>query len=688
MAKKPAAKATSSNQPAWLKPLLTHLGIILAFFAVVAIYFKPIVIDGKILYQHDIAQFAGMAKETKDFRAETGEEALWVSTLFGGMPAFQTSIQFSGDLITKINKLLWFGIPRPANYIFLMFLGFFFLLRVLKVNPWISGIGAAAFALSSYFFIIFGPGHTSKANAIAYMAPVLASVIYTFRGNWLLGGAMTAFFTALEVSTNHYQITYYLVLVLGLLGIFYFVDAVRNKTLPDFGKAAGILVLAGLLGVGPNLGRLLTTIEYADVSTRGQSELTPLANAQDGEKQKKSGLDYEYAMRWSYDMGETFTLLIPNFYGGSSGANMGENEVYELLKRTAGTAQARRISERWPGYWGDQPGTSGPVYVGAIVVFLFFLGLFIVPGRLKWWLLAATLLGIILSWGRHFFLTDLFWDFFPGFRKFRAPSMFLVIAELTMPFLGALALKEVFSPREGVEKTWLQKQIMIAAGITAGLALFLALAGPAFMSFTNESVYNSDSRSFSRLTGAEANSAQVNQFIDATIENRQTLLRNDGMRSALFIVLAGGLLWLFMGGKIKNDKLIFAGIAALILLDMIPVNKRYLPIDNDSVESERQYQARFAPSPADQFILQDQDPNYRVLNLATDYVNDASTSYFHKHVGGYHAAKMQRYQDVLTRQIQPEIQELSQVVNQPDSLRQAGMQRLQMLNMLNTRYLI
>ncbi|MFK7920763.1 MAG: YfhO family protein [Bacteroidia bacterium] len=688
MAKKPAAKS-SSSQPTWLKPVLTHLGIILAFLAVVTMYFKPIVLDGKILYQHDIAQFAGMAKETQDFRAETGEEALWISSLFGGMPAYQTSIQFSGDLITKINKFLWFGIPRPANYIFLMFLGFFFLLRVLKVNPWIAGIGAAAFALSSYFFIIFGPGHTSKANAIAYMAPVIASVIYTFRGNWLLGGAMTAFFTALEVSTNHYQITYFLVLMLGMLGIAYFVDAVRNKTLADFGKAAGILIMAGLLGVGPNLGRFLTTLEYAEVSTRGASELTPLANEQaEPNGKKQSGLDYEYAMRWSYDMGETFTLLIPNFYGGASQSNFGENEVYDLLKRTAGNAQAKRLSENWPGYWGDQPGTSGPVYVGAIIFFLFVLGLFIVPGRIKWWLLSAALLGIVLSWGRHFFLTDLFWDYFPGYRKFRAPSMFLVITEVAMPFLGALALKELFSPREGVQRSWLQKQVLIAGGIVAGLAIVLALIGPAFMDFTNESIYNSDNQTFSRLTGAEAGSAQVNQFIDVTISDRQTLLRNDGLRSALFIVLAGGLLWLFMGDKIKNDKIIFIALAALILLDMIPINQRYLKINKDTTETERKYQARFNPTKADQFILQDQDPNYRVLNLSTNTFNDAATSYFHKHIGGYHAAKMQRYSEVILRHIQPEIQEMVQVANLPDSARGVGMSRLQVINMLNTRYMI
>ncbi|MEL6651078.1 MAG: YfhO family protein [Bacteroidota bacterium] len=571
-----------------------------------------------------------------------------------------------------------------------MFLGFFFLLRVLKVNPWISGLGAAAFALSSYFFVILEPGHTSKANAIAYMAPLIASVIYTYRGNWLLGGAMTAFFTALEVSSNHFQITYYLVLILGILGITYFVDALRNKALPDFAKASAILLLAGLLGVGPNLGRFLTTLEYSDISTRGKTELTPLpSELAEGETEKKSGLDYEYAMRWSYDKGETFTLLIPNFYGGASQANVGENEVYDLLKqRTRNNTQARRLSESWPAYWGDQPGTSGPVYIGAIVFFLFVLGLLIVPGRLKWWLLAATILGIILSWGRHFFLTDLFWNYFPGFRKFRAPSMFLVIVELTMPLLGALALKEFFAPTVERSKEWLQKQLMIAVGATAGLALVLALIGPAMMSFTNESVYNSDSQTFSRLIGAEANSPQVGEFIDATIDDRQTMLRNDGFRSAGFILVAALLLWLFATGRLKNDKLIFAGLAALILFDMIPVNQRYLSIDRDNTMTERQYQARFNPTPADQYILQDKDPNYRVLNFTTSTFNDAQTSYYHKHVGGYHAAKMRRYSDLILRQIQPEMQELAQIAGLPDSARRAGLTRLQVINMLNTRYFI
>ncbi|MEO0470729.1 MAG: YfhO family protein [Bacteroidota bacterium] len=686
MAKKQAKKAAPqrNEQPAWQKNLITHGGIILAFLLIVVGYFKPAVLDGKRVNQHDIIQFQGMAKETVDFREETGEEALWVSSLFSGMPAFQTNTVFTGDLFHQINKVLWLGIPRPANYIFMCFLGFYLLLLTLRVNPLVSAVGAAAFALSSYFFIILGAGHTSKANAIAYMAPVIAGIIMTYRGKYLLGAAMTAFFLALEITTNHYQITYYLALMVLGLGIAYFVDALREKTLPNFAKASGALIIAAILGVGPNAGRLLTTQEYAAETIRGKSELK-------AEQAESSGLDPEYAFRWSYGKFESFSLLVPNITGGGSVGNVGENATFNLMKARGGAAQAKRAVERWPTYWGDQPGTSGPVYVGAIICFLFVLGLLIVPGNLKWWLLGMTIVSLMMSWGRNFMgFNEFLFNYLPAYNKFRAPSIILVIAEFTMPLLGILAVDQVIKRVQAKNFGDLQKKLMIAAGIVGGLALFFALLGPSMFDFTNESQYNSDLSKFSRMLGQQTSQAQVQQFIDAAIEDRGVLMRNDALRSLLFILLSGGLLFLFIRQNIKLP-ILAGGLALLMVADMLPINRRYL--NEDSFISQRQYEANFRPTQADNFILQDKDPNFRVLNLTTDTWNESMTSYHHKNVGGYHAAKLRRYSDMISRHLGPEMNEFIGVINayqsnRNDSLLRAGMSKLGTLNMLNTRYFI
>lgn len=701
MAKKPNKKQTSAKKqsaspsssprepkaggsPKWLQPLLIHGGIILGFLVILFLYFSP-VLKGEILYQNDIFQYKGMSKEVTDFYADTGEEALWTGTLFSGMPAFQMGTRHPNNLVVYLHKALNL-VPRPVSFIFLLFLGFYFLLNVLKLDRWLSAIGAIAFSLSSSFFIIVEAGHTSKVMAIAYMAPTLAGVILAYRGKWLTGGAVTALFLSLQLFVNHFQITYYLAFMIGFLIIAYGVVAVREQKIPDFIKASLVLLVAALLAVGPNTGRLWTTAEYAAETMRGPSELTPPA----GETQS-SGLDKEYAYRWSYGISETFTLLIPNFLGGASNSDVGENsETFELLSGLTQKSQAKQIVAGWPTYWGDQPGTSGPVYVGAIVCFLFVLSLFMLKGPLKWGLLAVTLLTIMLSWGRNFAgFSDLFFDYFPIYSKFRAVSMLLTVAQITLPLLGMLGLWKILTD----DKSKLEanrKHLLMAAGITGGLALVIALLGPFFMDFAtlDGSPYNSDVQSLTRR-GIPEN--MVPQFLDALYADRASMLRMDGLRSALFILIAGGLIWLYLKDSIKKN-LLYIGLGVAILLDMMPIDRRFL--DSENFIRERAYAQRMAPSPASQQILQDKDPHYRVLNLSTNTFNDAMTSYHHKHIGGYHAAKLSRYQDLISRQIQPNIQQLAaglqrlQNTAPTDSLIRSIFAPLNAINMLNTRYII
>lgn len=669
MAKKPNS-APKAGLKGWQRQLVIHLGILAAAYLIVAIFFAPVTFDDQVPDQHDVIEYKGMAKETIDFREETGEEALWVSTLFSGMPAFQTSVKNYGNWFREINMLLWFGLPRPANYIFMMFAGFFFLLRVMKVNPWLSGAGAAAFAFSSYFFIILDVGHTSKANAIAYMAPLVASILLAYQGRLWLGTVLTAIFTALEMVASHYQITYYLVLIVALLGVFKLVEALRQDWLPTFLKASALLLLAGLMGVGPNLARLWTTMEYAEETMRGKTELKSSGQA------NEDGLDIEYAYRWSYGVGESMTLLVPNYYGGASQVEVDrQSDTYKEVRRAFGSSpQVANILKNFPAYWGDQPGTSGPVYVGAIVVFLFVLGLLVIQGPVKWWLLAATILGLMLSWGKNLaWFNELMFYYFPAYNKFRAPSMTLVIVEFTMPLLGFLGLQRLFdTERKGEEQKTMQRMLLIAGGVTGGLALLLAVLGPSLLSFTGPA------------------DARMGQLADFLVEYRQSIFRADAFRSFAIIAAATALLWFWLRNNIKSATPSLVGIAALVLIDLMPVAARYL--NEDSFVSERAFQSLYEPSPADRFILQDTDPNYRVLNLATSTFNDAMTSYHHKSIGGYHAAKLQRYQDMIERHIQPEMQQLiGTLQNQEgltDSLVQSTLARLDVINMLNTRYII
>jgi len=620
------------------KKFSPHLIVILLFVGISFTYFSP-VLQGKLLDMADITHHKGMSKEVTDFRESTGEEALWTNSMFSGMPAYQISTRSNGNLIQYVAKAISLGIPRPANLLFLYLLGFYLLLLSLKVDYRLSVVGAIAFSFSSYFFIIIMAGHMTKAHAIAYVPMVVAAVLYTYRGRMLLGGVLTALAVALELYANHLQITYYLVLMLILIGLVQFVKDFKANNLTDFSKRSGILILAALLASATAVTRLSTTMEYGTESTRGKSELT---NNLDN---KTSGLDKDYATSWSYGVAETFTLLIPNFYGGASqGELTTDSETYQAIKRAP---NAKQLIKQLPLYWGTQPFTSGPTYAGSIVMFLFIFGLLFVKSEMRVWILLATIMSITLAWGKNFMpLTDLFLDYFPGYNKFRAVSMILVIAEFTLPLLGFVALNKFLTSDSDNKK----KPLQLAFYIVGGLTLIFALIPSLFFDFVG---------------GQDANLAKNGWPIDALQADRAGILSADAWRSFTFITLSFGTMWMFLKNKISSKYVILI-VGVLVLTDMWTVNKRYLNDDNFARKSK--VQVPYQATAADQQILRDKDPNFRVFNQSVSTFNDASTSYFHKSIGGYHGAKLKRYQELIENHI--------------------AQGNMAVLNMLNAKYFI
>ena len=655
--------------------IIPYVVAILAFVLISIIYFSP-ALEGEKLKQGDIDRFKGMSKEITDHNKRAGENTLWTNSMFSGMPAYFISVQFEGNLFKKVNKALQLGLPHPANQVFVYFLGFFILLLVMRVKPWIAAIGALAFAFSSYFFIIIEAGHNSKAAAVAYMAPVVAGIILTYRGKYIAGALLTAFFLALEIAANHLQITYYLFMIILVYGIFELVETIRNKSYMHFVKATGVLVIAALLAVGTHATSLLISSDHTQYTTRGKSELTY------NEDNKTSGLDRDYITQWSYGVGETWTLLIPDFMGGTSSSFVGENSnMYEsMVSIGVQREEAKRLVDRWSLYWGDQPFTSGPVYVGAIIFFLFIFGLFVVRGKLKWWLLTVTILSILLAWGHNFmWLTNLFLDYFPGYNKFRAVTMILVIAEFAIPLLGMLALAKIFE--KGRDNKFLMNGLKYALIIVGGILLILlAIPGVFFDFITKEEL--------KILAGMEESQRRLfSDFFLGLEADRIKVLRSDAFRSLIFIVLGAGLIWLYLKSKLKLAYAI-AGIALLVLIDMWAVNKRYL--NDDNFVRSREVEFPFQPTEADQLIRKDRELDFRVLNMTVYPWSDASTSYFHRSIGGYHGAKLKRYQELIDFHLEPERQRLINTLNsQADPhMIQNDMKDLSVLNMLNTKYLI
>ena len=619
---------------------------ILIFSLASIIYFHPI-LKGYKLNQSDITQFRGMVKDINDFRSEENREPYWTGASFSGMPAYQVSAYYPNDFVRSLDRLLRF-LPRPADYTFLYFLSFFVLMMALKVNWRLAILGSLAFGFSTYLIIIFGAGHNAKAHAIAYMPLVLAGFLWVFQRKFILGFIVTGLAIALEIYTNHIQMTYYLGFCLLILGIVEFVNAIREKVVPLFIKQVAIIIAAVALGVGANAPRLMALKEYADHSTRGRSELT--INLDGSNKEITKGLDKTYITQYSYAKLETFNLFIPRFMGGGTIEKLGEDSnFYQFIEEKAGKKVATDYSEQVLTYWGDQPIVEAPAYIGAVIFLLFFLGIFLVKGRLKQWLVVATVFSIILSWGRNFeVITNFFIDYVPLYNKFRAVSSIQVIAELCVPILGVLGLKAFFSSEISKEEKYqgLKKAVLaFGALIIAGFAL-------AHMFGTFEGLR--DAQQYSEIPG----------FLDAVIADRKAMLLSDTIRSLVLVLISGTALWFFLKGKLK-PVIIIVGLTLLILFDLISVNKKY--VNADDFKTARKIKKPFTKSDADKIILQDKS-HYRVANFAVDLMNDGSTSYYHNSIGGYHAAKLGRYQELFDFQL--------------------AKNNIQVFNMLNTKYFI
>lgn len=645
-----------------LKILWPYAVIIVLFGIIATTYFMPATWEGRVLFQQDVAGASGNGQDVRDYEAATGEHSYWTNSLFGGMPMYQISPSYpSTEALSKAEKVYTLRWPlrlmgESPWLLFAMMIGFFLLLKSLQVRNIPATIGALMWTFSSYFIILIAAGHIWKLTALAFIPPTLAGLIWIYRKRWLQGAFVLAFFTALQLLANHVQMTYYFLFVMGAMVIGWFIEAICTHHISDFLRSTGVALIAGLIGIAINSSNLYHTYRYAQETMRGGSELTLDAEdaslAQRAEK-AQSGLDKEYITQWSYGVGETWSLLVPNIRGGASvplGANPKQIEdVAPMYQQTIAGI---------PSYWGEQPFTSGPVYVGAFVCVLFLLGCFLVRGPIKWVMIAMTLLSILLSWGKNFMpLTNLFIDYFPLYNNFRAVSSILVIAELTIPLLAILGLVEVMKqPSILKEKKW---ATITAVGIpTVVLLLFIAVPD-LFFSFLS-------SMEQEQLGQLILSNPEYIGLRDALVGVRRSMLRSDALHALIVILLSSGIVWLYTKGKVKQvPVLILLGVITLV--DLWLVDKRYLY--DAMYQRPAQVAAMAAPqTEADRTILQDKTLGYRVWNMSVNSFNDATTSRWHRSVGGYHAAKLQRYQDLITHQLLKGNEEV--------------------VNMLNTRYII
>lgn len=654
-----------------MKKFLPDLIAILAFIVISFIYFFPAITEDRILFQHDTVAGAGAGQEAKEYYERTGERTRWTNALFGGMPTYQMSPSYdSTEPLTFVQKVYHLFLPNYVWLTFIMMLGFYILLRAFGIPAWLAGLGGIIWGFSSYFFILIAAGHIWKFITLAYIPPTIAGIVLAYRKKYLLGGIITALFMAMQILSNHVQMTYYfLFVILFMVGAF-FEDAWRKKELPQFFKATGVLIVAGLIGVSINLSNLYHTYEYSKETMRGKSELKYEGAAA---KQTSSGLNRDYITQWSYGIGETFSLLVPNVKGGASVPLSRSEKAMEKANPMYSSLYSQLTQ-----YFGDQPMTSGPVYVGAFVLMLFILGCFIVKGPMKWALLGATIFSILLSWGKNFMgLTDFFIDYIPMYNKFRAVSSILVIAEFTIPLLAILTLKEILTKPELLKEKL--KYIYISFGLTGGLALLFAIAPRLFFP-----TYLPGNEMAALQNALPAD--QLSPIIANLEEMRVHLFTSDAWRS-FFIVTIGTLLLLAYNAKKLKATWTVAAIALLCLGDMWSVNKRYLYDEQFIPKSEQT--ATFRKTQTDELILQDPSLDYRVLNFAGNTFEENNTSYWHKSVGGYHAAKLRRYQEMIDHHIAKEMQAAYQEVatagGQMDSVNSA---KFPVLNMLNTKYFI
>lgn len=639
--------------PLSFKKFIPHLLVLVGFVVISLAYFSP-VLQGKQIFQSDIMHYIGMAQQQKDFKAQTGEETYWTNSAFGGMPTYQLGANYPHNYIKKLDLALRF-LPRPADYLFIYFLGFYVLLLVLKVDYKLAALGALAFGFSTYLIIILGVGHNSKAHAIAYMPLVLSGIVLTFRKNYIFGFLLTTVALGLEICANHFQMTYYLMLLVIVLGIAYLIDAYRKQLLPHFFKSVGILVLAVILSVALNATNVLATQEYVKESTRGKSELT--INPDGSPREITTGLSRDYITEYSYGILETFNLYIPRFLGGGSGENVGKDSELYKFYTSIGASPIEALNEvkNAPTYWGDQTIVEAPAYIGAVVIFLFVFALFLVKGRLKWWLVGGSLLSLILSYGDSepfAFITNFFIDYIPLYNKFRAVSSIQVILELCIPILAIFGLSRLFNSYEKDEDKL--KALKFSVIIAGGLAIFFLLFKGAFdFVGANDGYYR------------QAYGQYGEAFVDALREDRKSFFTQDTIRTLVLVLLSAGTIFMFLRKKF-SETIVVMVFAALILFDLVGVDRRYVNSDNfvSAIKVNKPYQ----PNAADKEILQD-DEHFRVLDISTEGSRaPARAAYFHNSLNGYHAAKLKRFDELYDFHI--------------------ARTNMNVLNMLNTKYII
>jgi membrane protein len=653
-----------------LKKYLPDVLVVIIFAVISFAYFFPADLDGRILYRHDSSAGRGAGQETAEYHERTGKVSRWSNATFSGMPTYQTAPSYqSVSVLNQAVKAYHLWLPENVWYVFAYLLGFYILLRAFDFRQSLAALGSIVWAFSSYFFIIIAAGHIWKVMALAYLPPMIAGIVLAYRGKYLWGFIVTAIFAAFEVDANHVQMTYYYLFIILFMIIAYLVDAIRKKRMAQFVKATAVCAAGALIGILMNISNLYHTWQYAQESMRGKSELVK----KDAANQTSSGLDRDYITQWSYGMDETWTLLVPNAKGGAS-VPLAANT--EAMKKA--DPNFMQIYQQLGQYWGDQPGTSGPVYVGAFVLMLFILGLFIVKGPIKWALLAATILSILLSWGHNFMpFTNFFLDYIPMYSKFRTVASILVIAEFTIPLLAMMALKKIVDEPELLTKK--AKFVYISFGLTGGIALLFALMPTLFFS---------DFISSQELEAFKSIPAEYLSPLESNLRSiRESIFTADCWRSFWIIVIGTLLLFLYKFKKLKAEYMVGA-IAILCLIDMWQVNKRYL---NDEMFVEKSVREQAQPmTQTDRQILQDKSLDYRVLNLASNTFNENETSYYHKSIGGYHAAKLRRYQELIDAYISPEMQKMMPAIAKAggDMTKVNGDSLFPVLNMLNAKYFI
>ena len=652
-----------------IKKIMPEVLVIVLFAAISFAYFFVPVSQGKILYRHDSSAGKGMGHEMTEYRERTGEQTRWTNSVFGGMPTYQMAPSYgSTDGLKSIVSMYHLWLPDYVWYIFAYLLGFYIMLRAFDFRRSLAVLGSVIWAFSSYFLIIIAAGHLWKVFALAYLPPMIGGIVLAYRGKYLWGLIVTALFTAFEISANHVQMTYYYMFIIFFLVLGFLVDAIRQKRISHFLKASGVCLAAAIIGVAMNISNLYHTWEYQKESMRGKSELVKKNSA----NQTDSGLERDYITAWSYGIGETWTLLIPNAKGGAS-VPMIQNKIVQ----EKGDPMYEFVYQQLGQYWGEQPGTSGPVYVGAFVMMLFILSLFIVKGTVKWSLLAATILSVLLSWGHNFMpFTDFFIDYMPMYSKFRTVASILVIAEFTITLLDMLALKRIVDEPELLTRKI--KYVYISFALTAGIAAVFALGGGAFFDFISSSEHQA-------LSQFPAD--QLNPLLDNLTSLREQIFAADCWRTFFIIVIGTLLLLFYKAGKLKAEYMVGC-VCVLCLIDMWQVDKRYL---NDSMfvpKSERD--APIEMTETDRQILEDKSLDYRVLNFSSNTFNENETSYFHKSIGGYHAAKLRRYQEVIEAHISPEMNAAMKAIAEAagDMSAVDGNKLFPVINMLNTKYFI